>query len=313
MTAPVATRGEGLVTRCCPGCGSARARAEAASRPPAEEARWEELQQCWAGFFQRKVFFTFARCQDCGLLYSPRYFSEAQLGRLYASMADNTAGLGAERMNRTQAGYVAGLSEAAEGDFLELGPDIGLFTAAYAGRFDTSCRRRYWLYEPNVAVHDELRRRLRGHALEIRTQLMGYDEIPDGSLGVVVMIHVLDHLSDPQRVLSDLVRKLRPGGRIHIVTHNEGSLLARGLRARWPAFCLQHPQLFRPATITRLLKSAGLEVESIRRTTNYFPVPYLLRHGLYALGIDWPALGRLPAWEMGLKLGNIMTSGRKPA
>lgn len=313
MTARVEAGQEDLIIRCCPCCGSSRARAETASKPAAEIAGWEILQNCWAGFFQRKVFFTFARCEDCGLLYSPRYFSDEQLGRLYASMADNTAGLGAERMNRTQSGYVAGITEAADGDFLELGPDIGLFTAAYARRFDPQCRRRYWLYEPNVAVHQELRRHLAGHTLELRTQLMGYEEIPDGSLGVVVMIHVLDHLLDPRRVLADLQRKLRPGGRIHIVTHNEGSLLARALGPRWPAFCLQHPQLFRPATITGLLQSVGLKVDSIRRTTNHFPIPYLIRHGLYAIGINWPGLSRLPAWEVGLKLGNIMTSGRKLA
>lgn len=312
MSAVVERTVSELIKRSCPCCGSVHARVQTSSTPPAEKCAYPVLQACWAGFFQKKVFFTFVRCEDCGLLYTPCFFSDEQLACLYASMSDNTAGLGAEKMNRTQSGYVTGLAnDVSEGDFLELGPDIGLFTAAYALRFDPQGRRRYWLYEPNVAVHDALRRRMTGYALEVRTQLMGYDEIPDGSLGVVIMIHVLDHLLEPKRMLLDLQRKLRPGGRIHIVTHNEGSLLARVLRTRWPAYCLQHPQLFRPTTITRMLGEVGLEVNSIWQTTNYFPMSYLLRHGFYALGLDWPSLSRLPSWEVGLRLGNIMTSAQK--
>jgi len=298
-------------SRSCPCCQSNRAHPWLGSQPPAETAAWDAVAKSWAGFFQTKLFFTYHRCDSCGLLYCPTYFDEGQLAQLYGRMADNTAGLGAEGTARTQQGYVDHLRHPmGEGDYLELGPDIGLFTQEFARRFDVQAKRRYWLFEPNVAVHDELRRRMAGHRLEVRTALLNMDEIPARSLGAVVMIHVLDHLLDPLGVLRALREKMHPGASLYIVTHNERSLLARALGRKWPAFCLQHPQLFAPKTMMALARQAGFDVTEVRRTTNYFPMAYLVRHGLYAVGLDLPAIGRLRAPAVGLKLGNMMTVAR---
>lgn len=299
------------VTRGCPCCAASAAQPILGSQPPAEAAGWEALAKSWAGFFQTKLFFTYHRCGSCGLLYCPTYFDEAQLGRLYGSMADNTAGLGADGTARTQQGYVDHLRHpVVDGDYLELGPDIGLFTQEFARRFDPQATRRYWLFEPNVAVHDELRRRMSGQRAEVRTTLLNMDEIPPQSLGAAVMIHVLDHLIDPRSVLRTLREKMRPGASLYVVTHNERSWLARALGRRWPAYCLQHPQLFEPKTMAALARQAGFEVTAVRRTTNYFPMAYLARHGLYAVGLNWPAIGRVRGPAIGLKLGNMMTIAR---
>jgi hypothetical protein len=104
-----------------------------------------------------------------------------------------------------------------------------------------------------------------------------------------------------------LASKLKAGGRVLIVTHDEHSFLARVLGRRWPAFCLQHPHLFNSESTEKFLRSCGLKTVASAKTVNYFPALYLAKHLLYALGIR--AASRLPGGgpALGLRLGNRAT------
>ena len=299
------------LSRPCPTCDSAwHASAAMASAPPAESLPFDELRSCWRGFFRdHKPFFTYVRCPACGQLFSPRYFRPAQLAELYGQMDDNTGGQDETLMARTQAGYWRLLRKAARlphGDYLELGPDIGLFTRAAA---TAPALGKFWLVEPNRAVHGKLAQAAGAKPHVLLEELAAVERIPDGSLAFAVAIHVLDHLLEPQPLLDRIVRKLAPGGRVLAVTHNERSLAARCFGARWPAFCLQHPQLYAPATLRGSFQRAGLRDVRIARTTNYFPLRYLLRHGFFAAGLGEVNVPLPFSWNIGLKLGNIAGIG----
>ncbi|WP_420146426.1 class I SAM-dependent methyltransferase [Sphingobium sp.] len=71
---------------------------------------------------------------------------------------------------------------------------------------------RYWLFEPNQAVHTPLRQAAGGKPTEILTDMTDLSPVPDGSVGLAVMIHVLDHLLDPLAMLRSIYAKLKPGG-----------------------------------------------------------------------------------------------------
>ena len=45
--------------------------------------------------------------------------------------------------------------------------------------------------------------------------------------------------------------KLKKGGFIYGVVHDEKSVMAKILGNRWPAYRLQHPHLFNPTTINK--------------------------------------------------------------
>ena len=240
------------------------------------------------------------------MLYSPQYFDGGQLTELYSSMPDNMAEVSHGALDRTQFGYFQELRKHCDltGDFLEIGPDIGLFVryCVEFGHFS-----KYWLFEPNVAAHEKLRARFGGRDFEISTSLLDLSAVPDRSISAAAMIHVLDHISDPVSFLREMNSKLSSEARILIVTHDERSLMPRALGARWPAYCLQHPHLFNPQTMKQLLQAAGMKLVSCVKSTNYFPLDFLLKHTLYALG-----LGRhnVPSWlgfELPLRLGNIIT------
>jgi 2-polyprenyl-3-methyl-5-hydroxy-6-metoxy-1,4-benzoquinol methylase len=135
--------------------------------------------------------------------------------------------------------------------------------------------------------------------------------VPDGTIGLCAMIHVLDHLPDPLLVVRQLARKLTPDGQMLIVTHDERSGLAHLLGRRWPAYCLQHPQLFNRDSTREFLRRSGLEVIATRKSVNYFPATYLLKHLLYALGLRAVKTWRWNAFTLPLKLGNIITLARR--
>jgi len=283
-----------------------------ASRRPAEQLSLAELEPFWLGIDKERHFFTYHRCDGCGLLYNQTFFSETQLEHLYAAMPPNMAEVPNDAIVATQRGYFAAAAQRGVigGDYLEIGPDVGHLAgvAAQSGRFD-----RFWLFEPNRSVHPRLRAALGVANAEILPGMTDLSAVPDGTVGLAVMVHVLDHLLDPMAMLVEIAAKLRPGGTLMIVTHDERSALSRVLGPNWPAFCLQHPELYNPATMRRLLARAGLSNVEVVRSTNHFPIDFLARQLGQAVGV--PALGRLPLPKrsIGLRLGNMLTFARAPA
>jgi hypothetical protein len=280
------------------------------SRLPALELSFDELRPYWHGFFQERAFFPYGRCAACGQVYCPVYFSAEQLEELYRDMPDNTAGVDESALRRTQGRYAAVLRRHAPpgGDYLELGPDIGLLTErAVSGRDEAVL----YLFEPNRTVWPALRERLGAGRCRLSAKMDDYADVPDGSVGMAAMIHVLDHVVDPADLLARLVPKLAAGGTLAVVTHDESSLLARALGARWLPFCLQHPQLYRPATLAGALLRAGLEVVAQEKTRNDFPAAYLAKHALSAAGLPHKWVPDIRRPVLGLKLGNIITVARR--
>jgi SAM-dependent methyltransferase len=90
-------------------------------------------------------------------------------------------------------------------------------------------------------------------------------EIPDGHFDVVTMWHVLEHLADPSRVLSEIHRILKPGGRLMLEVPNFGSVARSVLRTYWfPLELPRHFYHFTPPTLEALLRKAGFEETGVR-------------------------------------------------
>jgi hypothetical protein len=91
------------------------------------------------------------------------------------------------------------------------------------------------------------------------------------------------------------------------VTHNEQSLLRKIVGWKWPAFCLQHPQIYSPESMSMLLEKSGYKVDSIKRTKNYFQLSFLLKHLLWAFGLKVKSVPSIFDFTISLKLGNTIT------
>lgn len=75
--------------------------------------------------------------------------------------------------------------------------------------------------EPNPAMHARLRARAARHEidLELHDVVGEHLDLPDASVEVVVSSLVLCTVGDPARVLAEVQRVLRPGGRYAFVEH----------------------------------------------------------------------------------------------
>lgn len=296
-----------FLERSCPCCGSAQATPEMQSEPAGEDVGLEGLVPFWEGLRKERMFFTYARCQSCGLLYCPRYFTGEQLGQLYANLAPNMDMVPSAAITATQRGYWSAVAGSViPGDYLEIGPDIGhiVAPAAASGKFGHA-----WLFEPNRAVHDVLSRSAGNLPHTISAAMDDFSDVPDGTISLAVMIHVLDHITEPLAILRQIRAKLKPGGRILIVTHNEKSLLRSVMGRTFPPFCLQHPELYNPDTMARVLTTAGYSGVEVQRSVNHFPISFLAQQAGQTIGLD---LSRLPLPDMavGLKLGNMLTTAQ---
>lgn len=294
-----------LRDRSCPLCGFKAGQAEVSAHGDAEALTVDELRPFWFGLEKAKHFFTYRRCDRCKLLYNPVFFDNAQLADLYAAMPPNMDMVSFDAIADTQRGYFAAVAQDAvlDGDYLEIGPDVGhiVTEAVRHGHFD-----HYWLFEPNRAVHNQLRQAAGGKPTTILNDMTDLSEVPDGSVGLAVVVHVLDHLLDPLAMLRAIRAKLKPGGRLMIVTHNEASALRYVLGRRWPPFCLQHPLLYNPRTIKRMVEEAGFASVQVSPSTNHFPIDFLVRQAAQAVGLRLPHLP-LPKRAIGLRLGNMLT------
>jgi SAM-dependent methyltransferase len=296
------------LNRDCPLCSKNTASIAVSSTRRGENLDYSNLRPFWSGFFNEKVFFSYFRCGGCGLLYCPEYFTPEQLNQLYADMAPNMDMVSTGALVSTQRGYWRAVADdiVPGGHYMEIGPDIGYIVkeAAQTNKF-----AQFWLFEPNTVVHPQLAEAAGNHPVTISADMADFSAVPDGSVSLAVMIHVLDHLLDPVETLQAIRKKLRPDGRLLIVTHNEKSMLRSVMSTRWPPFCLQHPQIYNPDSISRLLKMAGFGSVKVERSVNYFPTDFMLRQAAFAVGMKLDKVP-LPKINLGLRLGNIQTIAR---
>lgn len=122
------------------------------------------------------------------------------------------------------------------------------------------------------------------------------EEIGQGSIDLITMFHVIEHIDDPVGVLRRLGSWLSPDGVLALETPNTDSLDARLFRDRWWGgyHFPRHWTFFHAASITRALEKAGLEVTRIEYKPGHSFWLYSFHHMLkYNRLCAMPRLSRL--------------------
>ncbi len=143
---------------------------------------------------------------------------------------------------------------------------------------------------------------------------------PDSHFDAVWVFDVLEHVDDPERMLAEVARVLRPGGRFHIVLPLEGQprTLYRlvGCGTRWTAKVRHggHVQIFSAERFSKLAASAGLPV---RRTRWSYHAFLQVLDVAYFSFLDWrgPVAGSvedMAAQRRGV-VGGVMRAGAAAA
>jgi 2-polyprenyl-3-methyl-5-hydroxy-6-metoxy-1,4-benzoquinol methylase len=71
-------------------------------------------------------------------------------------------------------------------------------------------------------------------ALPVITEYFSPDRTGGRKFDFIMLSHVIEHIFDPKKFISDLVGILKPGGALVVVTPNSDSLIARVTGAQWP-------------------------------------------------------------------------------
>lgn len=117
--------------------------------------------------------------------------------------------------------------------------------------------------------------------------------LPTGSLDLVTMFHVIEHVSDPRTVIERLSALLRPGGALVVETPNIDSVDCRLFRRTfWGGYHFpRHWHFFSTESLARLLEQCGLEVCLTRYQTGHAFWLYSFHHWLrFRSGVKLPWL-----------------------
>lgn len=201
----------------------------------------------------------FAQCEQCGFVQR----IETEVHELYEAgdygetWEQLYCGQEGDRRRDAQV-RLRWLSRARPGkDLLDVGAAAGEFVAE---ALDAGYRARG--IEPSPAVAARAREL---HGLDVRDGTLEQAALGDGTLDVVTMWHVLEHIPQPVEELRRITTALRPGGVVAIEVPNYGSAVARRMGSAWTSLQPDvHVSQFAPATLALALRRAGLEAEAVQ-------------------------------------------------
>jgi SAM-dependent methyltransferase len=137
--------------------------------------------------------------------------------------------------------------------------------------------------EPSAFASAYARDRL---GLTVHTGDLFTTELPLHHYDAIVMGDVIEHLPRPGEALDRMAELLRPGGIAWMALPDAGSVVARGLRARWWSVIPTHVQFFTRRSLRTLLERHGWTVLEIGSAPKAFSVRYYLeRIGGYSPGL----------------------------
>jgi 2-polyprenyl-3-methyl-5-hydroxy-6-metoxy-1,4-benzoquinol methylase len=100
------------------------------------------------------------------------------------------------------------------------------------------------------------------------------------SFDAVTMLDVIEHLTDPRQVLTEVGKILKPNGVFVLTTPNIDGLAAKLAKEKWYAILPGHLFYFSPETLEKILAEAGFHVVKKKTHTRYFSAAYFF----YRLG-----------------------------
>ena len=259
-----------------------------------------------------KIHYRIVQCRACGLVRSDPMLEVGALEKLYQA-SRQTYDTEVANLVGTYGRYLARLDryQASKGRLLEIGCGSGfvLERALQMGYTDAAG------VEPSQEAVAKA-------PLDIRARLV-CDMFRPGlfaaqSFDAICMFQVFDHIPDPDQVLAECCRLLKPRGLLLFLNHDAGSLSARLLGERSPIYDIEHTYLYSQKTLARLLARYPLEVKesgaaqntySLRYLARLTPLPKLVKQAL----LGCLGSGSLGALTLSVPLGNLYCIVQKQA
>jgi SAM-dependent methyltransferase len=254
----------------CPTCGARSRRAFARGHD-------YELETC-------RNEWQFWQCSECGTVWlDPRPAVEA-LGIIYPphyyayAMSETISPIalkGKAMLDRWKFDAILKRVGFEPTSYLDIGCGDGRYLELFANRGIP--RQRIY----GLELSEEPVRRLneRGFNTYVR-RVEDCIEVPDGTIDLATMFHVIEHVADPLRVLRRIVDWLAPGGVLAVETPNIDAWDAHLFKERWWGgyHIPRHWTLYDRDSLSRLFQEAGLEVVYTAYQTGHSFWMYSLHH-----------------------------------
>lgn len=258
-----------------------------------------------------RLHYRMVRCNGCGLVRSDPVADAEALARLYAqSRFDYSAEV--ENLRQTYGRYLARLRRwgAGKGALLEVGCGNGFFLEEAVAQGYAPVEG----IEPSRAAVAQAHPKVApGIVCDILRPGVG----PAASLDVICLFQVLDHVPDPNELLTECFRLLRPQGLILCLNHNVAAASARFLRGRSPIVDIEHTYLYDRRTMHALFAANGFRTLDAGSVWNTYSLAYLLQllpvpRGLKQTVLRWLRGARVARARVSLPLGNLYLVGQRP-
>ena len=247
-------------------------------------------------FPENKEVYQIHQCKHCALIYlNPRPDTAEEMAAIYPSeygsymKEDQRLLVALRRMAwKPEIREIVRLTDESS-PILEIGCATGEFLAGLraAGRSNLQG------LEFSHHAADVARRR---HGLDVKRGELLEANFPDRTFDLVMMRHVLEHVSDPRATLTEIRRILKAGGLCIFTIPNPDSQTAQLFRRDWYGHSVpRHFYGFPGRALGRLLSNVGLELVTVKHA--YTPNVWIgsVRYWLAARGAG--RLGRFFRYE----------------
>lgn len=233
--------------------------------------------------------FLAVRCPSCQLVYLDPRPALSELGHIYPddyhafAFDEEQFGLVHRVRSRLEARR---LLRAGKG----LPPDATVLDVGCGDGFHLDLLRRYgpagWRLvgvDTDERAVDAARRR----GLDVQLSTIEDAAIAPGTVDMALCIQTIEHVADPVSVVRAIGCRLRPGGRLYLITDSTDSPDFRIAKGRhWGGYHFpRHWNLFNKASMRRLAERGDLEIERLGTTTSPVNWTYTVRNWLD----DWGA------------------------
>ena len=231
-----------------------------------------ELQGLFDTRFGIERIWNVWRCADCGTEQTLPMPSPGELKQLYEEYYN----FGAEKETRYTRVRERFLTSPVYRIWLAIDGDISFHGIKGSGRLlDIGCNegRGLQIYQCNgfnaegLELNEQAAQQARGNGCRVNTVLLE-DFQPEEPFDIVALSNVLEHSLNPKRMLEDIGRVLKPGGRVWISLPNSNSWLRKVFGRFWinwhVPFHLFH---FSRKTLSQLLERCGFEITEIKYAT----------------------------------------------
>lgn len=246
----------------------------------------------------KKGIFTVVQCKNCGLLFTNPRPKQSIISRYYPNTywdainpkenIESKLKIQAHKfLNKIS--YQIRIPTKINGKFLDIGCGDGKELYKY--------KRKGW-NTFGVEINDFVAKYAREkYDLNIFTGTVEEACFRDEYFDLIILNHVIEHLSDPKATLTEIKRILKSNGTLIISLPNADSFEAKRFKEYWTGWDLpRHLYHFTPSTITSLLNETGFEIIKIDFDSNpnnvLASLKYVLKdkrvNTLFALSLCYP-------------------------